>query len=903
MRSKSLVFPLTVGILLMVVTAFPLLPPARAATPGVTAGLVNPEQPTRDASSAIPVIGFGMTDAAGATLSSVTVDFSGAGFQSGNDRDLRLLDVDAELSGVGLYRDDGLTDDILDAGDTPLTLTDIGWTGNSVDLDLTGANEPLPTSVQGSYHWILVIRTAEDGDALNEGDQIVVTIPSNGIVASDATSQPASAVSTSSLFIRFTRGVDMVDDPWIGPARARLNTMAVLGFRLVDGGVDVNRGIDDRMTSVTVFVDELFGNLGAVDFQPFSTDATRSGLALYQDDGSTEDEWDTDDTPLNPAGINPSALPPGGGHVTLTFNPGIIVPDSISGTLEFFFVVRTEAISTWDIFNLEVGAGDVVVEGLLAGPVDGALLTPVDRFDTTLPSDWVWGDATPPNVWNEAWSEDSPYLVDAGLTLYFNNQMPGNETGMVTGTARDDESGLLDATFTQEPGLAASPPTMNFTARLGSQPWSGDYNFSASSVDTDSPIGVSIRDWVGNSISSEPFEYELVSEDVLIIPSPGWIQPSGPFWVDPSGVLWFGPMIGGTQFVSLQVDLISLFGGGLHNVTASSEPTLDGPTVEEVTYPGAPDSETFSTAYGFNSSSSDGADPVTITVTDESRNTAVASFAYREDSEAPVTTFQSPGTAALQGTITVSVDVTDVGSGVDSVSMAVDGTGSFTPMFWDGSSYFLLLDTAQYRDGSHRLLVRAEDRVGNQAVAPLEVFFYNAGSLAGLPKVEIVSPSPQARVAGVILFQVAVTEPMDLDKVRLSVFGRSLPMAFNVLTGLYEVAVDSRTVGDGGYNATVTATTLDGRTTQSSVLFDVRNRDYLGTVVFLAPLLIFAVLLIFLIFYLLRRLGRGEVDYGETYREEARPEGSAEDPARAVDSSPSNPAGTSPWMASPPANG
>ncbi len=864
MRTRTFAISMTVSLFLLIATLLPLVPLAQAATPGTTAGLVNPEQPIRDASSATPVIGFGMTDAAGTTLSSVRVDFSGAGFSSGNDRDLRRLDVDGSLSGVGLYRDDGTADDILDAGDTPLIVADIGWTGNRVDINLAGANEALPTSVQGSYHWILVIRTADGGDTLIDGDRIVVTIPSDGIVASDATSQPAIAVSASALFVRFTRGVDMVTTSWIGPATALVNSKAVLGIRLIDGGVDLNRGIDDRMTSVTVLVDEVIGNLGAVDLLPFSVDATKSGLALYRDDGSLQDEWDVNDTPVNPAIVAPSTLPAGGGHVTFTFSPGLPVPDGPNGTLEFFFVVRTDAIATFDVFELQVEAGGIQVQGLLGGPVDGDLATPIDRFDTTLPSDWVWGDATPPTVWNEAWSEASPYLAEAGLTLYFNDQMPGNETGTVTGRARDSESGLLDATFTQEPGLALSPVPMNFTNPFGDQSWSGDYGFSATSVDTDSPIVVTIRDQVGNSVSSEPFEYQFTDQDILVTPSPGWVQPvSGPFFVDTSGVLWFGPMITGTQFVTLQVDAVSLFGGGLHNVTVSKEATLDGPTVEETTYPSAPDAATFSTSYGFNSSSKDAASPVTITVTDESRNTLAASLPYRKDAVGPVATFVSPGAdALLQGTVKVSVTVTDAGSGLNSVSMAVDSFGTFRPMFWDGTSYFLLVDTAQYSDGLHRLLVQAEDRVGNEAVSPLEVFFYNAGSLTGFPEVDILNPSPQARVQGVIIFQVAVDDPLGLEEVRLEVSGRSLPMAFNFLTGTYEVSFDSRSVADGEYMATVTAISRDGRTANTSVVFEVRNLDILGSIVFITPLMIFAVLIVFLVFYLLRRRERMIADDG-----------------------------------------
>src|SRR3972149_4013851 len=100
-------------LLLLVVLA----PSSLAATvPGPTDPLVNPGQRIRDASSAVPVVGFAMTATGpGEALDFVTVSFAGAGFDPGDDNDLRALNVLAGLSGVALYRDDGATEDILDA--------------------------------------------------------------------------------------------------------------------------------------------------------------------------------------------------------------------------------------------------------------------------------------------------------------------------------------------------------------------------------------------------------------------------------------------------------------------------------------------------------------------------------------------------------------------------------------------------------------------------------------------------------------------------------------------------------------------------------------------------------------------------------------------------------------------
>ncbi|HKZ59578.1 MAG TPA: hypothetical protein VJ547_07000, partial [Candidatus Thermoplasmatota archaeon] len=168
---------------------------AATTTPGMTAELVGPEQGINEASSAVPVFGFGMAADTPESLYSINISFSGTGFSAGDPGDLAPLDADSAVSGVGLYRDTGSTDDVLDSGDIPVQLTDLGWAGAVVQLDLTGGNEPLPSAQNGNYTWFIVVRTSNDPTYLGDGNRIQARIVADNILATDGAalaSQPAS---------------------------------------------------------------------------------------------------------------------------------------------------------------------------------------------------------------------------------------------------------------------------------------------------------------------------------------------------------------------------------------------------------------------------------------------------------------------------------------------------------------------------------------------------------------------------------------------------------------------------------------------------------------------------------------------------------------------------------------
>lgn len=797
---------------------------AQAATiAGTTVGLTNAGQSIRDASSAVPLIGFSMTATTpGEALDLITVSFSGAGFDAGDDNDLRALNTLGGQSGVALYRDDGAVDDALDAGDTPVALDGIMWIGNNVEMDLTGHSEAVPLTVAGSYHWFIIIRTSDVAGTLANGDQIRAQINANAIVATSGAglvTQPATAVAANTLIVRLTRTVDMLQgtDRWIGPSSASTSSMAVLGLSIIDGGIAMNHGIQDRIERLTLTLTETGGAVSSIDFQPLSTDAADSGIAFYWDSGTVDDRWDAADAPIGLGSIAPMSFGPGGATLTVIFqSPGLDVPDVNTGLLDMFVVVRTADISTGDSFTLEISANDIIVNGALApqaGSVDAGLTTPMPLWSTVVPSSNVMGDSTPPILRNLQWIETSPYLAAINRDLYFNHLMTSTQYGDVTGQARDDDSGLALVVFSAEPSLASSPGAMSLTGANIWRSWAGSYGLSNLSTDASSPATVTVFDQVGNQITTSDLErdfyYHYSTEPILIRPNPGWVVQGGPpVWVDPTGKLWFSHLIYGTVTATVQVDIVSLFGGGLTNASASTEPSLaDGPDPALVSYGAGTDAATFTVDYEIGAGSTDASSPVTIIAYDNIGNSASANFSYGLDAVGPSISFLSPSQgAAISGTFTVRAIVTDPQTTVERVEVEVDPMGGFQTMYFDGTAYFYPISSALYADGDHRVIIRAVDAAGNENVLGVDVSFHNSGMDTVPPEVAFVAPIQHVVISATTIVRVLATDNLVIARVDLQI-GAAPPlvMTLNSTSGYYESAWDTTSLPDGEYHLSATA--------------------------------------------------------------------------------------------------
>ncbi len=780
------------------------------------------------------------------SLLSIFVTFSGPNWDGGNDQDLRALDRDPRRSGVGIFRDSGTSDDALDSQDTPVVMaaTPTWGAGNTeVRFDFTaggGTFEPVPSTVTGQYHWIIAIRLGSNAATLTDGETIRGTVRANQIVATDnpgTISQPFTNIDSNDLTVDLTEGVDMVGAsgfPWVGPASVQVNSKAVLGIHIVDGGIATNRGIQDTITSLEFSLVETNGAVSSGDLRAISTDPSTSGIALYRDGGSVDDAWDASDTGVIPVSLAPQVFPAGGATFTLTFSPGLDVPDAATGAFDFFLVVRTRDIVTGDDFRLDIDTSKIRLQGLLApmaGSVDADLRVPI----TAQGSSDVMADSTPPRTRNEGWVTASRYLFASGLDLHFGNAMSTTQVATATGEARDDESGLTSASFSPEPSLASSPPAQVLAGAGVWRAYSGDYGFASTSLATDSPADVTICDQVGNCLPTSqqgrPYRYIFETGRLLILPNPGW-SPTGwtsAFRVDPpTGKLWFSNLIGGPSTATITVTLASLSGAELRSITASAELGFGGPTPSSLTFAAGTFGVGWSTSYTVNASATAANAPTTLTLIDNLGNIAAANFDYGLDTSGPSVAISSPiQGAVLGGNVVARATVTDAAAGVQTVAFALDGVNQ--PTYFDGTYYFAPISTAQFPDGRHRIQVQAWDWVGNLNVVAVDVTLSNAGPDTVPPSLNLVTPVAASYIQGTYTISASATDNAAVASVSFTLRRTSdntlvlaAPVSFGS-SGYYQATLDTLGVQDGAYWLTLTALDAAGLTATTTVEVRVDN--------------------------------------------------------------------------------
>jgi len=783
---------------------------AATTTPGMTAELVGPEQGINEASSAVPVFGFGMTADTPESLYSINISFSGTGFSAGDPGDLAPLDADSAVSGVGLYRDTGSTDDVLDSGDIPVQLTDLGWAGAVVQLDLTGGNEPLPSAQNGNYTWFIVVRTSNDPTYLGDGNRIQARIVADNILATDGAalaSQPASDVAADALIVRLTRGLNLVSNGWIGPSGVLIDEMAPLGLRIVDGGA---AGVSDSLTSIQL---ELWTDSGVItssDFAPITTNAQTSGIAFYRDDGTSDDAWDASDGPVNLASISPTSFGSTSPQVfTMDFSPALPLPDDATGTFDFMVVVRTGTITTGDYLYLHFVHGSAMVDGLLASDQGRALLFPAWSAYTND----LMGDDTPPSITSSSWTESSQYLAVWDGTLYFNQQMPAAQTATARGQASDFfGSGLRNATWSNESSLESSPPPTGLSGgTFGSVTFQAPYRVAASSTDSASPADFTVFDWVGNSATASASGHELPymhrEDQILIDSSAGWSSADPELYIAPDGTLYFSDHIYSGSDAQFSGTVVSLYGGGLKNVSVSPFATADGPSNPFDTFAPGVTSATFTSTYTFHANSTQGTGSIRLSVTDQSGNSLTQDFQVREDNTPPAVTFLQPsGAGPLSGNVRVVVSVADAGAGVRWVFGQVDPMNGTWTFYSDGANWFYDVPTAGFTDGPHSILVTAVDWVGNMVVVPLIVQVTNGVSDTVAPRVALVSPPEGALASGQVTVQVSASDLGGVSGVWVRDGQGAWQLAtFNGSSGMFEFSWDTTGAADGPHVLTAMA--------------------------------------------------------------------------------------------------
>jgi len=258
-----------------------VLPAAAASTVSVnTFNLPNggfPGTPIKASSAPAAILKLEVTASqTSQTFTSVTVNFSGAGFVTTTS--LAAIATGAS-SGVALYLDDGGTAAQFDGTDSVITLAaSPNWTGNTNSITLTPATPVTLVSGTAKIFYV-VIRTAS---TINNGDQIIASVSTNGVVTSDGSGPTASfsannytgdtqaptitkvdgATGSNSLTVTFSEPVQKVGG----------GNLTASDFTYVDGG-----GSAQTISSVSQTAGQSTAILtmsGNLDSQDFSVPAT-----------------------------------------------------------------------------------------------------------------------------------------------------------------------------------------------------------------------------------------------------------------------------------------------------------------------------------------------------------------------------------------------------------------------------------------------------------------------------------------------------------------------------------------------------------------------------------------------------------------------------------------------------
>jgi hypothetical protein len=797
-----------------------VLPSASGAvTQGATVALVGPEQTIRDNSSAIPLFGFSMTSDAGDALDNVSVAFAGTTFYSGNNATLYTLDPQATISGVGLYRDDGTTDDVLDARDSPVTVDGAFWSSNIARLVLTSHNEPLPTSTNGQYHWFVVMRTAANGAWLIDTGNVVAQIGTGGIVATDGaglSAQPASSVTTNTMFVRHTRAFSLMNSTnnYIGQGSVAVHERAPFGLRIVDGSADPATGIDDWMTSFDLRLNQVSGFVNSYDFAPITTDAATSGIAVYIDDGDLEDILDINDTGIDLGSISPTVFPAGGQNFHLTFSPPVEIPDDTTGLVSFLIVVRTGYIVTGDAFQMRLVLGTTHTSGVLPGDADR-----VTNSATNASVAQINGDNTPPVLNSLQWNQQlGPFVTAVGSELWFNHQMPVPTTAWATALVYDSQSGMGRIEWSPESGVAAGPaPTVSgwWPPTTSLQSAMASFDFDASSVDSSSPADVTIYDAVGNmamaSVSGQTLSYVHEEAQISIDPDSGFTGTDyDGVHLDANGTLWFSDRVyyWSASYGYFQATVTSLYGGGIESIWITPAPNFGSVSPAQTNYSPGTAQVSFSGTVSVLSNSTQGNGSIVLNARDYSGATASASFPVREDNVGPTVTLSGlTNGQVVSGMVRLHATIADSGSGVYYAWLEA------LPDYWDWTMYrssdtewVVDIDTTHLSDGPTRLTAFGRDHVGNEGSATVEVVVDNTDMDEAAPLVALVSPEGGAFLAGSATVQVSAQDAGGVASAWMRVGqGPWVQLTFNSGTGFFEGTWDTTSASDGTHEITVMA--------------------------------------------------------------------------------------------------
>ena len=518
----------------------------------------------------------------------------------------------------------------------------------------------------------------------------------------------------------------------------------------------------DRLSRVEITFDTFWNGLSTGEFKGLSNDAERSGVAVIRDDGSVDDVFDEDDTPVDSSSINWIAA---GLYDTarLDFNaaidervPGPASP--ISGSYHWFIVIRTD----WDIDDSDTVEGWIYANDIQFsdGQTQPSSTRSFYTLDVRESRFYDRGDG-----WMRASEADELLgfnIVDGGSYEKFDRVAVRFVS--ISGFTQSDLATITTSASTSGVALYRNDGDTSWDA--------GDTPIDCTSVDTSNwptvylyPDDEDIRDtptsygyWIVIRTSATAahnnrfFVYGDTSslringtldnswDRLLYTPESGnndyedtriddytpWVSSyswseSSPYLHHTGGILWFGSTMTWNQQATLRPNVVES-GAGVYYTHFSYEAGLSSGSYYDYSSP-------YQYTYNFEAFDDDTSAPITLTMVDNAGNSGTYNVNYAEDNTAPTVTIVTPSdTDTVSGIVTVRATASDAQAGVRYSSAYLYVNGMWTgQMPWDGTHFTYNWDSTTFTDGEYRFVVQIYDEVNNLGSNRVNVFTDNTG--------------------------------------------------------------------------------------------------------------------------------------------------------------------------------
>ncbi len=681
-------------------------PSKGAVSPGSLGILVQPDIDVHENSSSLPVFGFGATSSSSDTLSFVEVSVISRA-TAFSMSDLEAITTDMTASGIGLYRDSGSVDDSLDPTDTAVSISSVTVPSGSSPwkVRLNISSESVPSSVSGSYQWLMVARTSS---TIGQSDAFQLEVPSSGIGFSDGTRMPSSASRTGTMSCIYQNA------HWygsgthipIGEDAAPVDTAAVQAFSIRSGISQV-----ESISAIELELIPVSGFDPWTDLKNMDTTSS-SGIRLYFDNGgSSPDTWD----PAGDGFIAPSSV-----TVTNISSPSVLwkvrlgfptsgtgrpwVPTSSTGSHDMFIIISTSnSISNNDRMSVRTNAWSLEYTGL-----DGKANTVITTANS---SRQVRADTLPPNLTGTSFrvTSDRGYFYEKDTDLtgrdeVFYNSVSGEGLGQIL---RFMFQSFSEDNFRRLTGETAFGQTPSDT-----DPVTPTIGYVVSNSPPNNPLTLTLEDTLGH----------ITIWDVYVTEDNTPPRTSGLSLTDGSPYIHTDLSLGSVLFRNLMVSPHPF-----HISGSSSEPTIEA-GLNRVTYSNEPSLHSspptddtpasFNGTYEISSISTSFSSPLYVDVYDNVQNRNRLQIVYSQLLNRPVVTMVTPSTLGqgVSGLYRVTARVNTPAPTLK-VEFSTDGVTGPLLMAYGGTSggletYYHDWETVDEEEGPTAIVVKATDRTG-----------------------------------------------------------------------------------------------------------------------------------------------------------------------------------------------